>query len=102
MHRFAKGIRFAERALQTTFNYKGATYPCSGSTLAVDGKLQVGGVDVEYDGDVLVRLDLFPAGPPKRKERVTYLGNEMRIAHTEIDQLGVSIRLYLVNPSRGV
>ena len=99
---FAKGIRYAERALQTTFVYGGATYPCSGSSLAVDGKLQIGGVDVEYDGDVLVRLDLFPNGPPKRKERVTYLGTELRIAHTEIDPLGVSVRLYLVCPSRGV
>ena len=38
-HRFAKGVRFAERALQGTFTYGGKTYPCSGSTLAVDGKL---------------------------------------------------------------
>ena len=101
-HRFAKGVRFAERALQGGFTYGGKIYPCSGSTLAVDGKLQIGGVDVEYDGDILVRLDLFPNGPPKRKERVTYLGTELRIAHTEVDQFGVSIRIYLVNPSRGV
>ncbi len=69
-----EGLLQREGECESSINWAGADYPCSGGAEFGGKKLDIGGMKLNEDVKIVVRVSIFPDGPgrPSEKQTLTY------------------------------
>lgn len=88
---------------ENQFTDRGTSYPCTPGEITDDETLELGGLNTKLNSVIIVRKNVYGATAlPKKKSRITYKSEAMRIGYIKIDPTGVFMKLYLEDPNSGI